>query len=193
VEALCRGVLELRMKLVPYLHAAFVRYNRTGAPPFRALVLDHPDDARTWTVDDQYLVGESLLVAPLVAGQKQRDVYLPAGTWFDFWSGARHEGGAQIAVTAPLEQIPMFVKAGSLLPLADVTLHTDDPASGALTVTAYGTSDASLTLYEEGGEHAPAITEYRLTWNAARHSGSARREGPTRAPSYRVTGWKQVG
>jgi alpha-D-xyloside xylohydrolase len=192
-ESLCRGVLELRMKLVPYLHAAFVRYNRTGVPPFRPLVMDHPDDARTWTVDDQYLVGESLLVAPLVAGQQQRDVYLPKGEWFDFWSGAKHTGGEKLVVAAPLEQIPIFVKAGSLLPLADVTLHTDDPASGALTVTGYGKSNASLTLYEEGGEQKPALTEFELTWNAARHAGTVRRVGPTRAPGYRVRSWKEVG
>jgi alpha-D-xyloside xylohydrolase len=193
VETLCRGVLELRMKLVPYLHAAFVRYNRTGVPPFRPLVMDYPDDARTWTVDDQYLVGESLLVAPLVVGQHQRDVYLPKGEWFDFWSGERRSGGEKFSMSAPLEQIPIFVKSGSLLPLADVTLHTDDPASGALTVMVYGKSDATLTLYEEGGEQKPALSELQLSWSASRRAGSVRRVGPVRAPNYRVRQWKEVG
>ena len=193
VEALCRDVLELRMRLVPYLHAAFVRYHRTGVPPFRPLVMDYPDDVHGWTVDDQFLVGESLLVAPLVAGQTERAVYLPAGEWFDYWSGARHVGGSAVTVAAPLEQIPIFVKGGSLLPLADATLHTDAPASGRLTVNVYGGADASLVLYEEEGEHRPALTEYRLAWNAARRAGTARRVGPVRAPRYGIAAWREVG
>lgn len=193
VEALCRGVLELRMRLVPYLHAAFVRYHQSGIPPFRPLVMDYPDDLHGWTVDDQYLIGESLLVAPLVAGQTERGVHLPQGTWFDFWTGTRHDGGGSITVAAPLEQIPIFVKKGSLLPLADATLHTDDPASGRLTVRVYGGADASLTLYEEDGEHQPALTEYRLAWSAARRAGTARRLGPMRAPRYSVGAWKEIG
>jgi len=68
VESQCRTVLELRMRLIPYLHAAFVRYHREGLPPFRALVMDYPEDPGTFAVDDQYLAGESLLVAPVFAG-----------------------------------------------------------------------------------------------------------------------------
>ncbi len=72
VEDQCRTIMELRMRLVPYLHAAFVRYRREGVPPFRALVMDYPGDPATWAIDDQYLVGDSLLVAPVVAGQSTR-------------------------------------------------------------------------------------------------------------------------
>ncbi len=192
VESLCREVLGLRMRLVPYLHAAFVDYHRTGMPPFRPLVLDHPDDVRTWAVDDQYMVGESLLVAPVVAGQAKRDIYLPKGDWYDFWSGARVAGGQRLSVAAPLEQIPMYVKAGAMLPLADVTLHTDDRASGALTVMAYGSSDAQTNLYEEEGEQKPALTEVRLTWRAGAPSGTLDRTGTERSPGYRVKDWKRV-
>jgi alpha-D-xyloside xylohydrolase len=195
VEAACRAVLELRMRLVPYLHAAFVRYHREGVPPFRPLVVDHPDDVQAWPVDDEYLMGESLLVAPVVAGQTSRSVYLPAGGWYDFWTGERLAGGKRVDVAAPLERIPLFVKAGTLLPLADVTLHTDDPASGRLTVSVYAGDaphDLTATLYEDDGAHDPALTEVALSWNAERRAGTLARTGPARAPRYEAFAWRAV-
>jgi alpha-D-xyloside xylohydrolase len=193
VEATCRRVLELRMQLVPYLHAAFVRYHREGLPPFRPLVMDAPDDVRTWPVDDQWLLGEGLLVAPVVAGQSARSVYLPAGDWYDFWTGARHAGGQRVEVRPPLEQIPLFARAGTLLPLARPTPHTDDPRSGELTVRVYGAADAALTLYEDEGAHPAGLTDVVLSWDAARRLGSLRRAGAARPPGYRVAAWTPVG
>lgn len=193
LEAICRGVLELRMRLVPYLHAAFVEYHRTGVPPFRPLVMDWPTDSQTWTVDDQWIAGAGLLVAPVVAGQTSRTVYLPPGAWYDFWTGERHEGGRRVEVRPPLEQIPLFVRSGTLLPLASATLHTDDPRSGELTVRAYGGVDASLMLYEEDGAHAAAITDVALSWKASRRAGDVRRTGAERQPGYRVIAWEAIG
>jgi alpha-D-xyloside xylohydrolase len=192
LEAICRGVLELRMQLVPYLHAAFVEYHRTGLPPFRPLVMDWPANAETWTVDDQWIVGTGLLVAPVIAGQPSRTVYLPDGAWYDFWTGARHEGGERIEVSPALDKTPLFVRAGTLLPLAHPTLHTDDAQSGELTIRAYGAVDAALTLYEEDGAHAPEITEVALSWNAARRRGELRRTGAARQPGYRAVAWEAI-
>lgn len=79
MEAICRRLIEVRMQLVPYLYSAFVRYNETGVPPFRAMVIDYPDDPKTWALDNQYLMGESMLVAPVLAGEHERSVYLPRG------------------------------------------------------------------------------------------------------------------
>jgi alpha-D-xyloside xylohydrolase len=192
LEAICRGVLELRMQLVPYLHAAFVEYRNTGLPPFRPLVMDWPADAETWTVDDQWLIGPGLLVAPVVAGQATRSVYLPEGAWYDFWTGARHEGRRRIEVRPSLEHVPLFVRAGTLLPLARVTLHTDDALSGELTVRAYGGADATLTLYEDDGAHPATLTDVALSWNAAKRSGELRRSGAKRQPAYRAVAWEAV-
>jgi alpha-D-xyloside xylohydrolase len=155
--------------------------------------MDWPSDSQTWTVDDQWLIGAGLLVAPVVAGQTTRTVYLPEGGWYDFWTGERHEGGRRIEARPSLEHVPMYVRSGTLLPLARVTQHTDDAGSGELTVRAYGTTDAAFALYEEDGAHAPAITAVRLTWNAARREGVVRREGVERRPGYRVSGWQAVG
>jgi alpha-D-xyloside xylohydrolase len=184
--------MELRMRLVPYLHAAFVRYHRTGVPPFRALVMDYPDDSATWTIDDQYLVGESLLAAPLVGGQASRGVYLPAGEWHDYWSGRRHSGKQRISVSPPVEQIPLFVKSGTILPLAEPTLHTDDPSSWRVSAQVYGDRPAPAVLYEDDGSWAPALAEVTLSWDPAARSGAVRRSGGGAGPRYEVTGWKEI-
>jgi alpha-D-xyloside xylohydrolase len=161
LEEQCRRILQLRMQLVPYLHAAFVRYQREGIPPFRALVVDHPDDPETWLVDDQYLMGEAFLVAPLFAGESGRSVYLPAGGWFDFWTGQRYDGGRRHDITAPPDRIPLFVRSGSAIPLAEPTDAV--PENPRITVRAYG-PDApdEVTLYADDGSASPGLTEIRL-------------------------------
>jgi alpha-D-xyloside xylohydrolase len=191
-EARCRAVMELRMRFVPYLHAAFVRYRREGLPPFRALVLDYPHDPQTWRIDNQYLMGDGLLVAPVVAGEAERAVYLPEGEWFDYWTGERHAGRQRVTIPVPLERIPLFVKAGTLLPLAEPTLHTDDSRSWRITALAYGSGTASGTLFEDDGGLDPALTEVRLRWDGAGSSGSVERSGAGRGPRYEIIAWKRI-
>jgi alpha-D-xyloside xylohydrolase len=180
------------MKLVPYLHAAFVRYHREGLPPFRALVMDHPEDSRTWDVADEFMVGESLLVAPVVGEALERDVYLPEGEWYNFWTGQRHGGKQTLKVSAPLEQIPIFVKSGTLLPLAQPTLHTADPASYRLTAQLYGAGPAATSVFEDDGIAPASLAEVRLSWDAAAKSGSVHREGASGTPQYEVIEWKTI-
>ena len=186
IETICRTVMHLRMRLVPYLHAAFVRYQRQGLPPFRALVMDYPDDPATWAIDDQYLVGESILAAPVVAGQAERAVYLPAGDWFDFWNGRRYPGKQRIEIKPPLEQIPLFVKGGTILPLAEATLHTGEAASWRISVQVYGDHPAPAVLYEDDGAWNPSLTEVTLAWEPP---GSVTRSGNGPGPRYEVAGW----
>ena len=190
VEAQCRAVMELRMRLVPYLHAAFVRYRREGLPPFRALAMDYPEAPGAWAVDDQYLVGDSLMAAPLTGGQTERPVYLPPGDWYDFWTGEKHAGDRRISIQAPLEQIPIFVKAGAILPLAEPTLHTGDAASWRITAQVYGERPRPAVLYEDDGSWNPALTEVTLRWHADARTGSVARAGSSSGPRYEIAGWK---
>ena len=194
VEAQCRAIIELRMRFIPYLQAAFVRYHREGLPPFRALVMDYPEDPATATIDDEYLMGDDLLVAPVIipdaerpgASRESRSVYLPAGDWYDYWTGQRYSGRREVTVAAPLDRIPLFVKAGAILPLAQPTLHTDDPASWQLTALVFGDGSRPATLFEDDGSYDPALPAVRLSWNAAAHAGEIT---PSR---YRVIDWRAV-
>lgn len=187
LEAQCREIILWRMRLLPYLYAAYVNYHQTGLPPFRALVLDYPEDAGTWKVDDQYLMGDALLVAPVVAGETQRGVYLPPGDWYDFWTGEKHGGSTTLKVSPPLDRIPVYVKSGTLLPLAEDGLHADDPAHARLHVRSYGPTTGTAILFEDDGGMNPNFTRVELRWQ------SVRRTGPGARPTYRVVGWEQSG
>ncbi len=184
VEAQCRSVMELRMRLIPYLHAAFVEYHRRGLPPFRALAMDYPGDPDALPVDDQYMMGGSILVAPAFAGEPSRGVYLPEGGWYDFWSGKRYAGKQRIEVRPPIEQIPMFVRSGTILPLAEATGSTADAESWRIEARVYGPNPAAAALYEDDGSAKPALSEVRLSW-----SGTGAVTGNRR---YEVTGWKVI-
>jgi alpha-D-xyloside xylohydrolase len=193
VEAICKRLIEVRMQLVPYLYSAFVRYHETGVPPFRATVIDYPDDPKTWALDSQYLMGESMLVAPVLAGEHERRVYLPQGEWFDFWTGTQFAGGRSIVVPVPLDRIPVFVKSGTLLPLARPTLHTADPNSFELSMRAYGTEDVECVLHEDDGSLRATISTIRSEWKAGEGQGIVKLSGAGRPSVYRVTQWVRVG
>jgi alpha-D-xyloside xylohydrolase len=154
--------------------------------------MDYPDDAQTWAIDDQYLVGESMLVAPIVAGVYEREIYLPEGDWFDFWTGKHSTGKQRITVAAPLERIPVFVKSGSLLPLAKPTLHTGQADSYSLTVRGYGTDSLQCTLYEDDGSSKPEWTTVTLSWNRDEQEGTIRRAGPKQSHEYVVSTWERI-
>jgi len=211
-EAQCRTIMELRMKFIPWLHAAFVRYHREGLPPCRALVMDFPDDPRSRTVDDEYIMGGGLLVAPIIVagkgnlagkdsrpvapvsdnGDTTRSVYLPPGEWNDFWTGEPHHGHQEIEVRVPLERIPLFVKAGTVLPLAQPTLHTDDLQSWDLTAQIYGDGHRAAILYEDDGAAEPSLPAIKLSWDAGKKIGEVSRPSAP-AGAYRVIAWKQIG
>lgn len=184
VQARCREIIGWRMQLVPYLTAAFRRYAWDGTPPFRALVLDWPSDPKLIGIDDQFMVGDRMMAAPLFAGEPDRKVVLPAGVdWHDFWTGAPLHGGTEITVSAASDKIPVFVKAGSVVPWADVGLHAESPESRRLSVRIYGDGSLPFAL-------GPGSQSLRLSWDGSR--GSA--EGNPAAPhAYQVYAWTQPG
>ena len=167
---LCRNLIELRMRLIPYLHAAFVKYYKEGIPPFRALILDYPDEQDALKdVAGEYMMGDDLLVAPLVACGKDiavKEIYFPSGVWYDFFTGERIEGGRTRECTFPLDRMPLYVKEGAILPLARVTLTTEDPLSREIEPKAFGEDLRPAILYEDDGSLHPTLTRNRLTWNA---------------------------
>lgn len=163
----CRQWINLRMQLVPYLHAAFVRYHREGIPPFRALIMDYPDERDSVKdIAGQYMMGDNMMVAPLTAGGNSKNIYFPKGVWYDFFTGERIEGGRWHNLTFPLDRMPLYVKGNTLLPLAHVTETTSNADSRVLNVRAYGADPQPFTLYADDGSANPPLTECRLEWNA---------------------------
>jgi alpha-D-xyloside xylohydrolase len=178
LEARCREIIGWRMQLVPYLTAAFQRYADDGTPPFRAIVLDSPRDKRLYSVDDQYLIGDRMMVAPLFAGESERKVVLPQGVWHDFWSGEHHEGGEEIVISASYDHIPVFVRTGSIVPWADVGQHAGSPETRRITARVYG--DGSLSFESNSGKAA-----LRLSWT--------NRGGSADTGDYNVYQWERLG
>lgn len=189
-----RELLNLRMTLVPYLYTAFMDYRNKGIPPFRAVVADYPNDPATWDIDLQYFVGPSLLVAPVVAGQTSREVYLPEGDWYDFWNKKKYEGRRKIKVEVPLEQIPVFVKSGTLLPLAEPLQYLPGNVCFDVTVHVFGEGTTPFTLYEDDGRtfdyRKGEQNEIILKWQD--DSGTATKSGTWQTtPRYNIKEWKQ--
>jgi alpha-glucosidase (family GH31 glycosyl hydrolase) len=152
VEPICRKYLELRYRMLPYLYSAVHECATTGMPIMRALWLHFPDDPKAVACGDQYLWGKNVLVAPVVEkGATTRRVYLPRADWYDFWTGERFEGGREISREVDLETVPLYVRAGSILPLGPVKQFVDQKVDETLSVLIYPGADASFLLYEDDG------------------------------------------
>ncbi len=148
-ESICRRWIELRYELLPYIYTAAWQAAQTGLPMMRPLVLAFPQDPRTYRLDDQFLLGDALLAAPVGhLGQTSRPVYLPGGPWYDFWTGEHVSG--EVTADAPLERMPLYVRAGTVLPLGPVLQHSDEWPPEVLHLHVYP-GDGSSWLYEDDG------------------------------------------
>lgn len=172
-EELCRNAITLRYRLLPYLYTAFARSVRAGAPVARALAYSFPEEPSLATVDDEVMLGEDLLAAPVLeADTIQRDVLLPPGGWVDWWTGERFMGPARVRVNAPMDILPLFAREGAIIPMGPVMEYTGQRPEEPLTLVCYlGDGDgarAAGTLYEDDG----ATTDYeRGAWRQTRYTG----------------------
>ena len=150
-----KGTIELRYRLLPTLYTVVEESSRTGLPVMRPLMLEYPEDPETHGRGDQFLVGTDLLVAPvLVEAATSRDVYFPKGEWIDFHTGARFEGGKSHKVEAPVERLPIFVRAGSIIAMQPVVQHTGEMAAQPIVFRVFPDSQGRATgdLYDDDGE-----------------------------------------
>jgi alpha-D-xyloside xylohydrolase len=148
---------------MPYIYtmAADTHYN--SGTMMRGLVMDFPHDERVKNIKDQYMFGPSLMVAPVTAyGARSRQVYLPAGAdWLDFHTGQRYRGGASVEVEAPLQRIPVFVKAGAVLTTGPVMQYVDEKPDAPILLQVYAGANGETSLYEDDGvTNAYARGEY---------------------------------
>ncbi len=152
VEVICRKYLNLRYQLLPYLYSTVYQTHSTGLPVMRAMWLAFPGDAKALTIDDAYMWGDALLVAPVTeAGAQERSVYLPEGDWYDYWTKARLEGGRDLLAACGLATLPLYVKAGSILPLGPVRQYATEASSLPLDLHIYPGTDSRFSLYEDDG------------------------------------------
>jgi alpha-glucosidase len=153
IQDLVRTAIRLRYRLLPYLYATFLRASETGAPVQRPLVFDYQYDPTVRDIDDEYLLGPDLLVAPVfTSGATARQVYLPAGGWYDWHTGARISGNRYVIATTPMDRIPIYARAGAVIPM-----WPEAPASTA----GYHPSIIELHLFvpETDGTHYALLQE----------------------------------
>jgi alpha-glucosidase/alpha-D-xyloside xylohydrolase len=179
VEPICRKYLELRYRMLPYLYSAARETTLTGLPIMRALWLHYPDDAAAVARGDQYLWGRDVLVAPVVEqGATERKLYLPRGDWYDFLTGEKMAGGREVTRRVDLEAMPLYVRAGAILPMGPVKQYTGEKVDAPLELTVHPGADGAFLLYEDDGssfEHRKGEwTGIQMQWNDARRTLSLR-------------------
>jgi len=180
-EPILAKYLKLRYQLLPYTYSVAYRSYQTGAPYMRALFMDFPGDPKALDIPDEYMYGPAFLVAPVTEqGATHRIVYLPAGCdWYNYWTNERLHGGQTIMADAPIDTLPLFVRAGSIVPLGLEVQNAQQPQaiasvrvySGAAGTFALFQDDGKTYAYENGGG---SVTNF--TWDDAaqqlRHSGA---------------------
>ena len=194
VEADLRKLLEFRMSLIPYLYNAFAAYHFSGIPPFRALVIDYPEDKRTFNISDEYMIGDGILAAPLTEKKDERTVYLPAGSWYDFNTNQEYTGGKEYTIETSLTQLPIFIKGGTILPLATPVEHVDSTTKFEITCFVYGNDKAAATLFEDDGitfnYEKGSYNIVSLSWENGK--GTVHRIGGFKNTKYVIKKWRLI-
>jgi alpha-D-xyloside xylohydrolase len=145
------AALRLRYRLMPYIYSAAVESARTGAPMLRALLFDSPDDPAAWTAELEFRLGRDLLVAPMVLPDGVRWVYLPEGDWVDWWTGEVRAGGRHVRVAKPLDQVPLFVRHGALIPTIPARETLGESPFTGVTLLSFGGVDATIVVHDVNG------------------------------------------
>jgi alpha-glucosidase len=154
VETICREFIGLRYRLMPYLYTLFYRAATTGEPVQRPTLFDFPADPNTLTQDDDFMFGPSLLVSPVTTpGATTWSTYLPAGAqWINWWDDSEYAGGQTVTTAAPLDQLPIFVREGAIIPMRPVVQYDGEAPATELTLELFpADAPSSFTLYEDDG------------------------------------------
>jgi alpha-D-xyloside xylohydrolase len=155
VEDNLRKMLNLRYRLLPFIYSEAWQVSKKGLAMMRPLVMDFREDFTAMNCQYEYLFGKSILVAPVTEpGVDECNVYLPKSTdWYDFWTGKRYTGGQTIKTEAPYDKIPLFVKAGSILPMGKFIQYAGEKPADTLEIRIYRGTDAQFVLYEDEGDN----------------------------------------
>ncbi len=189
------AIVNQRMSLIPYFYSAFYRYYLEGVPPIRAIVMDFVKDKRTWTIDDAFMFGDSMLVAPLHNTDLSRKVYLPKGAdWIDMHTGDKYHGGTVVTKDLVAGQTPIFIKNNSIIPLAQPVQYVADDTVFKITAKIYGDQPRSCILYEDDGISYNfkngKFNKLQLKWSSA--GGNVIKSGNFDRQRYQIISWQKV-
>jgi alpha-glucosidase/alpha-D-xyloside xylohydrolase len=170
IEPVAKKYSELRYQLMPYTYTLAWEARDSGLPLMRAMWLHYPDDVRARGLGDQFMWGRDLLVAPVFTkGATSRDVYLPKGEWYDWWTNAKSAGGQAVTRAVDLATMPIYVRAGAIIPVDPVRQYTSQPVKEPTTLRVYRGADGQYTLYEDDGisqEYLKGRGSWtRMAWN----------------------------
>lgn len=198
VEVICRKYLDLRYRMLPYVYSTAEQAHRTGLPMMRAFWMAYPGDEQALLRDDQYMWGDAFLVAPVLEkGARQRKVYLPAGEWWDFWTGERMSGGREVTRSVDLATIPLYVKTGSVIPMGQLKQWTEETVDEPLTLRVYPGADGEFAVYEDDGESfrykEGEFTRLLCEWNDAERKLTVRSDAKGRSAAGRRVRVEMVG
>jgi alpha-D-xyloside xylohydrolase len=165
----------LRYRLMPYIYSVAWKTTSEAYTPMRALVMDFRTDVRAQNVGDQFMYGPAFLVSPVTEpGATSRHLYLPKAKWYDFWTGKVLDGGVTIDALAPLERIPLFVRAGSILPMGPDVEYAAEKLADPIELRVYASADGTFTLYEDEGDNYNyengAYATIPFMWNDAQQT-----------------------
>lgn len=170
IEPIARKYAELRYQLMPYTYTLAREARDTGLPLMRAMWLHYPDDERARGLGTQFMWGRDLLIAPIFTkGATSREVYLPRGEWYDWWTNSRTPGGQHVPRDVDLATMPIYVRAGAIIPLDPVRQYAGEPVDEPTTLRVYRGADGQYTLYDDDGvsqEYLQGRGSWtRITWN----------------------------
>jgi alpha-glucosidase (family GH31 glycosyl hydrolase) len=174
VEPICQKYLNLRYRLLPYTYSAVHAAHETGLPLMRALWLHYPADPKAVCASDEYLWGSDMLIAPVTEpGAASKQVYLPEGVWYDFWTGQRTEGEKTVDRPVDLATIPIYVRGGAVLPLGPVKQYVNEKSDEPITLRVHPGASGRSFIYADDGESLAYehgdFMQLSLKWNDASH------------------------
>jgi alpha-D-xyloside xylohydrolase len=165
----------LRYRLLPYIYSLAWKVTSESYTPMRPLIMDFPDDVKAQNVGDQFMYGPAFLVNPVTEqGATQRQVYFPPGQWYDFWTGATVQGGKFAQVSAPLDRLPLYVRAGSIVPMGPEEEYSNQKPADPIELRVFSGGDGDFTLYEDQGDtynyEKGQYATIPIHWNNAKHT-----------------------
>ena len=191
LEELVRNLFRERMSLIPYIYAAFADYYEKGLPPFRPLVMDYPKDKRVRSIANQFMMGQNIMAAPTTKDSTSRIVYFPEGTWYDYNSLKQYAGGKAYQIEIPMDKLPLFVKTGSIVPVATPLNFVDEHTVFEITCKVFGNVSSPFTLYEDDGVtyNFQQGDFNKVILSVANGKGSIERKGNFKGNRYNIKGW----